>query len=94
MFFSCYNNLSNHKTPKQKARKPFDFRCSLHGIFPKFKNKNVSTRRQWMSEREERNYLWRYNIVDFQSLANEINGLAISLILLNEQIDLWLTVDA
>ena len=37
MFLLCYHNLSHHKTPEQKPRKPSDFLCSAHGIFLNFK---------------------------------------------------------
>ena len=39
MFLLCYDNLSNHKTPKQKPRKPFDFDVPHMEFFLNLKTK-------------------------------------------------------
>ena len=77
-----YNILATHRTPKQRQRKSFHFQCSQHGIFLKFKKRNVSTRKAWMSELERNTlaYLWRYGLFLKFSQSDEWfnNNIAIS----------------
>ena len=59
--FSCaIKNYPIIRLQKKSQENLLVFRFSPHGIFLKFKNKNVSNRREWMSypERKKLAYLW------------------------------------
>ena len=91
MFFLRYNILATHRTPKQRQRKHFHFHCSRHGIFFKFKKRNVSTRKAWMSELERNTlaYLWRYGLfLKFSQSDQWFNNIAISTFLHSTAVDL------
>ena len=87
-FCMCYNILATHRTPKQRERKHFHFQCSPHG---KFKKRNVSTRKAWMSELERNTlaYFWRCGVfLKFSQSDQWFNNIAINTFLHSTAVDL------